>query len=112
MEAFVDQIGGGTALLLLGEHGERRLEVPLALLPSGVREGDVVEILDDLSPGSPLRRALEAHRMGEPIEALPAPLIIPQPDKTRAARNDIAALRAALSKRSPSTPGEGPRHEQ
>lgn len=44
MRAFVDQINGDMATLLLGEHEERKITIPLAWLPAGTREGSVLQL--------------------------------------------------------------------
>lgn len=41
--AFVDRIEGSVAVLLLGAKGEAEVNVPLATLPRGTKEGDTVK---------------------------------------------------------------------
>lgn len=44
MRAFLDQINGDRAELRLGPDEKQRLVVPLACLPAGVREGEVLQM--------------------------------------------------------------------
>jgi hypothetical protein len=44
MKATIDRIEGGLAVLLVGEDGKTRVNVPLILLPEGCREGDILDI--------------------------------------------------------------------
>jgi hypothetical protein len=43
MQAVVDRFENGFAVLLLGEE-EIRVEIPLAMLPTGVQEGDWLKV--------------------------------------------------------------------
>ncbi len=52
MKAFVDRIEGDVAVLVIGD---RQWNVPAALLPEGVAEGDTVDIAARKAPG-PRRR--------------------------------------------------------
>lgn len=49
MEAVVDRLEGGYAVLLVG-HEEIRVDIPLSLLPSGIAEGDWLKINFELNP--------------------------------------------------------------
>ena len=44
MKAVIDQVEGDLAVLLLGDKGEFKLNLPLSLLPAGCRESDVLNI--------------------------------------------------------------------
>jgi hypothetical protein len=44
MKATIDRIEDGLAVLLVGEDGKTRVNVPLILLPEGCREGDILDI--------------------------------------------------------------------
>jgi hypothetical protein len=44
MKAVIDRIEGELAVLLMGEDGSVKANVPLILLPEGCREGDVLDI--------------------------------------------------------------------
>lgn len=44
MKAVIDRIEGELAVLLLGDMGEFKLNLPLSLLPDGCREGDVLNV--------------------------------------------------------------------
>ena len=44
MKAFVDQINGDKALLLLGDDESVKVAVPLEWLPAGSREGTVLRL--------------------------------------------------------------------
>jgi hypothetical protein len=39
MKAVIDRVDGELAVLLLGDQGEFKLNIPLSLLPVGCREG-------------------------------------------------------------------------
>ena len=47
MKAVIDRVEGDLAVLLLGEKGEFKLNIPLSLLPEGCKEGDVLNISID-----------------------------------------------------------------
>ena len=44
LRAFVDQINGGIAQVLLGEDESARLNVPVSWLPKGTKEGTVLRL--------------------------------------------------------------------
>ena len=44
MKVFLDRIEGNTALLISQEDESRRFTLPLSLLPTGSREGDMFSI--------------------------------------------------------------------
>jgi hypothetical protein len=44
MKAVIDRIEGELAVLLMGEDGGIKVNMPLILLPEGCREGDVLDI--------------------------------------------------------------------
>ena len=44
MRAVIDRVEGELAVLLLGDQGEFRLNIPINLLPAGFKEGDVLNI--------------------------------------------------------------------
>jgi hypothetical protein len=44
MKAVIDRIEGKLAVLLMGEDGSIKVNMPLILLPEGCREGDVLDI--------------------------------------------------------------------
>ena len=44
MKAVIDRIEGDLAVVLVGEKGEFKLNLPLSLLPEGCKEGDVLNI--------------------------------------------------------------------
>jgi Protein of unknown function (DUF3006) len=45
MKATVDRFEGDVAVLLLRNDESIKFDMPLALLPEGVREGDILDIL-------------------------------------------------------------------
>ncbi len=44
MKATIDRIEGEIAVLLLGDKGEFKLNIPLSQLPDGCKEGDVLNM--------------------------------------------------------------------
>ena len=44
MKAVIDRVEGDLAVVLVGEKGEFKLNLPLSLLPEGCKEGDVLNI--------------------------------------------------------------------
>jgi len=50
MRAVIDRVEGELAVLLLGNKGEFRLNIPLSLLPAGCKEGDVLNISIEREP--------------------------------------------------------------
>ena len=50
MKAVIDRVEGELAVLLLGDKGEFRLNIPISLLPSGCKEGDVLNISIERDP--------------------------------------------------------------
>ena len=44
MKAVIDRIEGKLAVLLMGEDGSMKVNMPLILLPDGCKEGDVLDI--------------------------------------------------------------------
>ncbi len=44
MKAVVDRIEGDIAVLLMGDRGELKLNIPISLLPQGCKESDVLNI--------------------------------------------------------------------
>jgi hypothetical protein len=44
MKAVIDRIEGKLAVLLMGEGGSIKVNMPLILLPEGCKEGDVLDI--------------------------------------------------------------------
>lgn len=44
MKATIDRIDEGTAVLISAEEEPVRMTVPVSLLPSGAKEGDIVTI--------------------------------------------------------------------
>ena len=44
MKAVIDRVEGESAVLLLGDQGEFKLNLPLSLLPEGCMEGDVLNV--------------------------------------------------------------------
>ena len=44
MKAVIDRVEGDLAVVLVGEKGEFKLNLPLSLLPGGCKEGDVLNI--------------------------------------------------------------------
>lgn len=50
MKAFVDQINGDKALLLLGDDESVKVAVPLEWLPEGSREGTVLRLDFTIDP--------------------------------------------------------------
>lgn len=67
---FVDEVEGARVRVLLGE---RALEVPLELLPPGVREGDWVQMEVGIIPAPPSdteerRRHLAKDDPGGPLK--------------------------------------------
>jgi hypothetical protein len=52
MKAVIDRVEGELAVLLLGDKGEFKLNIPLSLLPEGCKEGDVLSIAIERDPGA------------------------------------------------------------
>jgi hypothetical protein len=50
MKAVIDRVEGEFAVLLLGDEGEFKLNLPLSLLPAGCRESDVLNISIERDP--------------------------------------------------------------
>jgi hypothetical protein len=44
MKAVIDRIEGNVAVLLMGEDGSQKVNMPLILIPEGCKEGDVLDI--------------------------------------------------------------------
>jgi hypothetical protein len=44
MKAVIDRIEDKLAVLLMGEDGSMKVNMPLILLPEGCREGDVLDV--------------------------------------------------------------------
>jgi len=44
MRAVIDRVEGELAVVLMGEMGEFKLNIPISLLPEGCKEGDVLNI--------------------------------------------------------------------
>jgi hypothetical protein len=44
MKAVIDRIEGELAVVLMGEKGEFKINLPLAQLPAGCHEGDILKI--------------------------------------------------------------------
>lgn len=50
MKATIDRIEGELAVLLMGEDGRVKVNMPLVLLPPGSREGDILTISIERDP--------------------------------------------------------------
>ena len=50
MKAVIDRIEGDLAVVLVGEKGEIKLNIPLSLLPEGCKEGEVLNISIERDP--------------------------------------------------------------
>jgi len=50
MKATIDRIEGKMAVLLMGEDGKAKVNMPLSLLPEGSKEGDILSISIELDP--------------------------------------------------------------
>jgi hypothetical protein len=50
MKATIDRIEGKMAVLLMGEDGKAKVNMPLSLLPEGCKEGDILSISIELDP--------------------------------------------------------------
>ena len=44
MKAVIDRVEGKLAVLLVGEDGRTKVNMPLILLPEGCKEGDVLDV--------------------------------------------------------------------
>jgi hypothetical protein len=44
MKAVIDRVEGELAVLLLGDKGEFKLNLPLSQLPEGCKEGDILNM--------------------------------------------------------------------
>jgi hypothetical protein len=44
MKAVIDRVEGELAVLLLGDKGEFKLDLPLSQLPEGCMEGDILKV--------------------------------------------------------------------
>jgi hypothetical protein len=44
MKATIDRIEGKMTVLLMGEDGKAKVNMPLSLLPKGCKEGDILDI--------------------------------------------------------------------
>jgi hypothetical protein len=52
MKAVIDRVEGELAVLLLGDKGEFKLNLPLSQLPEGCREGDVLNVSFERDPAA------------------------------------------------------------
>jgi hypothetical protein len=52
MKAVIDMVEGELAVLLLGDKGEFKLNLPLSQLPEGCREGDVLNVSFERDPAA------------------------------------------------------------
>jgi hypothetical protein len=50
MKATIDRIEGKMAVLLMGEDGKTKVNMPLGLLPEGCKEGDILSVSIELDP--------------------------------------------------------------
>lgn len=50
MKATIDRVEGKTAVLLMGEDGKIKMNMPLVLLPVGCKEGEVLNISIERDP--------------------------------------------------------------
>jgi len=48
MKAVIDRFEGELVVVLLGEKGEFKLNIPLSFLPEGSKEGDILKISIEL----------------------------------------------------------------
>jgi hypothetical protein len=52
MKAVIDRVEGDLAVVLMGDKGEFKLNIPLSLLPEGCKEGDVLNVSFERDPGA------------------------------------------------------------
>jgi hypothetical protein len=52
MKAVIDRVEDKIAVLLLGDKGEFKINLPLSLLPDGCREGDVLNVSFERDPAA------------------------------------------------------------
>jgi len=52
MNVSIDRIGDGVAVLVLQEEPRERITVPVAILPPGCREGDILALTLDRDPAA------------------------------------------------------------
>lgn len=50
MKAVIDRIEGDLAVVLVGEKGELKLNIPLSFLPASCKESDVLQITIERDP--------------------------------------------------------------
>jgi hypothetical protein len=50
MKATIDRIEGKMAVLLMGEDGKAKVNMPLSLLPEGCKEGDILSVSIEQDP--------------------------------------------------------------
>jgi hypothetical protein len=50
MKAVIDRVEGELAVLLLGDKGEFKLNLPISLLPEGCKEGEVLNVSFERDP--------------------------------------------------------------
>ena len=50
MKAVIDRVEGDLAVVLVGEKGEIKLNIPFSLLPEGCKEGEVLNISIERDP--------------------------------------------------------------
>jgi hypothetical protein len=50
MKATIERIEGKMAVLLMGEDGNAKVNMPLGLLPEGCKEGDILSVSIELDP--------------------------------------------------------------
>jgi hypothetical protein len=50
MKAIIDRIEEDLAVVLVGELGELKLDIPLSFLPAGCKEGDVLKLSIERDP--------------------------------------------------------------
>jgi hypothetical protein len=68
MKAVIDRVEGELAVLLLGDKGEFKLNLPLSLLPEGCREGDVLNVSFERDPAATEQARERVSRVMEKLK--------------------------------------------
>lgn len=62
-QGYLDRFEGEFAVVLIGEDGEERMEVPRKLLPEEVKEGDYLRFSVKSSPGKTIDAKKKVEEM-------------------------------------------------
>jgi hypothetical protein len=68
MKATIDRIEGKMAVLLMGEDGKAKVNMPLSLLPEGCKEGDILSVSIELDPEATEKAKVRVSGMMEKLK--------------------------------------------